>query len=99
MIRGTTPTFTFNLPFDTSVIKKAYITIRSRGIEVEKSKENCTLNGNTISTTLTQEETLALPKSLKAEVQLRVLTNDNKALATEIYEVEVAEILKEGVIK
>lgn len=99
MIRGTTPTFTFNLPFDVSLVKTAYITLRSMGVEVEKGTKDCVLSGNTIATTLTQEETLTLPKNRQAQIQLRVLTTDNKALATEIYTVQVADILKEGVIK
>ena len=99
MIRGTTPTFAFNLPFDTSMIKSAYITIRSKGIEVEKAKEDCVFSGKTISTTLTQEETLKLPKSQVAEIQLRVTTNNGEAMASDIYSVKVEEILKEGVIE
>lgn len=99
MIRGTTPTFTFNLPFDTSLVKKAFITIRSKGVEVEKGIEDCVLDGTTIGTSLTQEETLRLPKNRQAEIQLRVLTKDNVALATEIYAIQVADILKEGVIQ
>ena len=98
MIRGTTPTLTFVLPFDTSVIKSAFVTVESNGIGIEKALADCTLEGNVLYTTLTQEETLQLPKNWRAEVQLRVLLNDGKALATEIYEVKVADILKEGVI-
>lgn len=99
MIRGTTPTFTFNLPFDVSNVKSAYITLKSNGVEVEKGLEDCTLSETTIATTLTQEETLKLPKNRRAQIQLRVLTNDNNAFATEIFTVEVADILKEGVIR
>lgn len=99
MIRGTTPTFIFNLPFDVSNIKSAYITIKSRGTEVEKAVTDCSLNGTTITVKLTQEETLALPESQIAGVQLRVLTNDNEALASDVFPIKVEEILKEGVIE
>ena len=99
MIRGTTPTFIFNLPFDVSNIKSAYITIKSRGTEVEKAVTDCSLNGTTITVKLTQEETLALPESQIAGVQLRVLTNDNDALASDVFPIKVEEILKEGVIE
>lgn len=98
MIRGTTPTLTFNLPFDTSMIKAAFITIKSRGVEVEKSGSDCVFSGTTISTKLTQEETLSLPQSQLANIQLRVLTVNEEALATNIYTIKVEEILKEGVI-
>jgi hypothetical protein len=99
MIRGTTPTFTFNLPFEVSNVKAAYITIRSKRVEIEKNLASCVLNGTTITTTLTQEETLRLPRSKQAEIQLRVLTKDNSALATSIFTVQVEDILKEGVIE
>lgn len=99
MIRGTTPTFIFNLPFDVSNIKSAYITIKSRGTDVEKAVTDCSLNGTTITVKLTQEETLALPESQIAGVQLRVLTNDNEALASDVFPIKVEEILKEGVIE
>lgn len=98
MIRGTTPTFSFRLPFETSEIKSAFITIRSKRVEVEKGLDDCTLNGRIIETKLTQEETLKLPKDNDAKIQLRVLTNDDEALATDIYTIKVSEILKEGVI-
>jgi hypothetical protein len=99
MIRGTTPTFIFSLPFDVSNIKSAYITIKSRWTEVEKAVTDCSLNGTTITVKLTQEETLALPESQIAGVQLRVLTNDNEALASDVFPIKVEEILKEGVIE
>lgn len=98
MIRGTTPTLTFNLPFDTSIIKSAYITVRCNEIEIEKGLESCVLTGKKIQTKLTQEETLSLPKNKEAKIQLRVLTVDDDALATDIYIKPVLEILKEGVI-
>lgn len=99
MIRGTTPTLTFNLPFKTSVIKSAYLTIRCMGEEIEKTLADSNLGATSITFTLTQEETLKLPKSRRAEMQLRILTTNNEALATIIYDVEVEDVLKEGVIK
>lgn len=99
MIRGTTPTFTFNLPFDVSNVKAAYITIRSKRVEIEKGLEDCTLDGTTITTTLTQEESLMLPRSKQAQIQLRVLTQNGTALATSIFTVQVEDVLKEDVIK
>ena len=99
MIRGTTPTFVFNLPFDTAEIKSAFITIKSRGVEVEKAVTDCSLSGTTITITLTQEETLALPESNIADVQLRVLTQSGDALASDVFTIKVEAVLKEGVIE
>ena len=99
MIRGTTPTFTFNLPFEASALKSAYITIKSHNIEIEKAISDCTIGEKSISTTLTQEETLKLTAGKRVKIQLRVLTEGGNALATEIYVVDAEDILKEGVIQ
>ena len=98
MIRGTTPTFVFNLPFDTSLVKSAYITIKSRGTVLEKTIADCGMDGTVITTTLTQEESLQLPESQIAGVQLRVLTTNDEALASDVFTIKVGELLKDGVI-
>ena len=106
MIRGTTPTLEFNLPFLASLIKSAQIMIsyidNHKEVIIEKKLEDCVLGETTISTELTQEETLAFPAPITAEVQLRVVVNqDGKdtALATDIYTVKVKKLLKDGVLE
>lgn len=103
MIRGTTPTLLYNLPFLASIIKSAEITIEYvdnfKKVLMTKTLEDCELGEKSISTTLTQEETLQLPASATVLVQLRVLTTDNKALATEPEAVKVKKLLAEGVIE
>lgn len=106
MIRGTTPTLEFNLPFLASLIKSAQIMIsyvdNYKEVIIEKGLDECVLGETTISTELTQEETLAFPAPITAEVQLRVVVNqDGKdtALATDIYKVKVKKLLKDGVLE
>ena len=106
MIRGTTPTLQFNLPFMASLIKSAQILIsyvdNLKEIVIEKTLNDCELVGKTISTELTQEETLAFPSPVTAEVQLRVVIDrDGKdvALATDVYKVKVKKLLKDGVLE
>lgn len=106
MIRGTTPTLEFNLPFLASLIKSAQVLIsyidNFKEVIIEKRLEDCVLGETTISTELTQEETLAFPAPITAEVQLRVVVNqDGKdtALATDIYKVKVKKLLKDGVLE
>lgn len=106
MIRGTTPTLEFNLPFLASLIKTAQILIsyvdNFKEVVIEKKFEDCVLGETTISTDLTQEETLAFPAPTMVEVQLRVVVNqDGKdvALATDIYKVKVKKLLKDGVLE
>ena len=106
MIRGTTPTLQFKLPFMASLIKSAQILIsyvdNLKEIVIEKTLDECELGETTISTELTQEETLAFPSPVTAEVQLRVIIDrDGKdvALATEPYKVKVKKLLKDGVLE
>lgn len=62
--------------------------------------ELCTLKHDMLSVRLPQEETLKLnaQRNLRAEIQLRVLTRDGEALASNIETVDVGRILKDGVI-
>lgn len=106
MIRGTTPTLQFNLPFQASFIKSAQVLIsyvdELKEVVIEKTLDECVLDGMSISTELTQEETLAFPAPVTAEVQLRVVVDkDGKdvALATDVYKVKVKKLLKDGVLE
>lgn len=103
MIRGTTPTLLFRLPFSASQIKAAEITIKyvdnlKKEIMV-KTLEDCTVEEKSISIMLTQEETLRFPAQTSVAVQLRVLTNDDVALATEPQYVKVKKLLSGDVIE
>ena len=101
MIRGTTPTLEFTLPFDTSLIAEMYVTMAQDGkTALEKTLSDCSCSGTSVSLALTQEDTLRLqqqPRSL-AEIQIRVRTTAGDALASDIMSVYVGRILKEGVI-
>lgn len=99
MIRGTTPTLNFTLPFDTREIEKAFVTICQNGkIAIDKSIEQCSYSGNTLTTTLTQEETLSLECGKYVSIQVRVKTKTGTALASNIITAPCDSILKEGVI-
>ena len=101
MIRGTTPVLEFTLPFDTELLEEAYVTISQRGaVVIDKSIDECTLKHTMLSVRLSQEETLELiaQRNLRVEIQLRVLTRDGEALASNIETVDVGRILKDGVI-
>lgn len=103
MIRGTTPTLQFNLPFETSIIKSAEIVLQyvddNKEVIIEKKLEDCEVGTAHISTRLTQEETLKFPATATVGVQLRILTNEDDAHATKIYYVTVKRLLKGDVIE
>ena len=100
MVRGTTPTLTFTLPFPVSTLSALYINISQHfeNIQVEKSLEDCTVSGNDVSATLTQEDTLKLVAGRQAFIQVRVRTGDGTALASEMIPCQVEDVLKDGVI-
>lgn len=103
MIKGTTPTLHYNLPFETNVIRSAEIVVEyvdaNKSIQIIKTLDDCVLGDKCISTALTQEETLQLPAPSTVNIQLRILTIDELALATEVQKVSVKRLLKEDVIE
>ena len=100
MIRGTTPTHTFSIPFDESVISSIKIIYaQNKNTVFEKLKEDCVFEGNTVSITLTQEETFEFDHGYPVEIQIRILTTEGKAIASEIRRVSVGELLDDEVLK
>lgn len=103
MIRGTTPTLLFNLPFQASIIKSAEISIEYvdafKKVLIVKTLEDCELGETSIGTRLTQEETLQFPAPASVLVQLRIKTNEDIILATTPYTVKVKRLLTEDVIE
>lgn len=99
MIRGTTPTHTFVLPFDSSLVEKAMVIYAQNDVEVfRKEVPDCHLEGNELRCTLTQEDTFKLSCSHNVQIQLRVLTTDGNALATFPQIVSVGKCLNNEVL-
>lgn len=98
MYRGTTPTLKFELPFSIEEATKIYVTFVQEGRTIfEKQKSNLTIEGNLIEVKLSQGETLQLKEDSWLNIQIRCTLGDN-AFASQILEVPVRKILKEGVI-
>lgn len=98
MIRGTTPTLYFEMPFDTSLIDYGYITFSQNRTQVlDRELSTCTMNGTKISMELSQEETLKLRAKI-CEIQIRLKTKNGEVLASNIMRTLVDRILKDGVI-
>lgn len=99
MRRGTTPKHTFTIPFDTSVIEKVRV-IYAQDDSVRFVKKECDVkfSGNTIIVTPTQADTLRLKCTLKTEIQIRVLTKDGKAFASDIIRVGTDKCLYDEVL-
>ena len=98
MYRGTTPTMVLTIDGISEIdINKLYLSLRQFGNTIEKTLEDVELKGNVLYCTLTQEETLSLFEG-KVELQVRIKSKSNVAYATNKIQVDVQDILKEGVI-
>jgi hypothetical protein len=98
MIRGTTPTHTFSLPFDANTISKLSIAYAQGGtVKIEKALEDCTISGNEIETRLTEEDTLKLNANAQVEIQIRCAIGEER-LASNIIFARAEKILKDGML-
>lgn len=97
MYRGTTPTITFTLPFDCNVITLLNVCFSQHGqVVLEKTLEDCTIKGKTITVKLTEKETLLFKnENGTVEMQLRVGIEETR-MASNIMIVPVKRILKDG---
>ena len=98
MIRGTTPTHTFNVNVDLTNADVIYITYKQgNDTVVEKVKSDCEITSTSVSVTLTQEDTLKFNAS-DVEIQIRARFPDDSAIASNIMRTSVTRVLKSGVI-
>lgn len=97
---GTTPTHTFTLPFDASLIEEVHIVYAQNGKSVlVKRRSDCELNGNEIVVKLSQKDTLMLDNSTLVSIQIRVLTVDGEALASDKINVSTYKCLEKVMIE
>jgi hypothetical protein len=100
MIRATTPTHTFELPFDyEQFVSKILITYKQgKDIILEKTENDISFSGNTVSFELTQEETNLFNGEMIVDIQVRVLTKGGEALASETWHKTVNDVLNDKVL-
>lgn len=99
MIRGTTPTLRFKINSDLGKLACGFVTfVQSNKNILEKTLDHCEIVDNTLSVTLTQEETLLFDSQKYVDMQIRVKTDTGKALASNVVRCNCGDILKEGVI-
>lgn len=103
MYRGTTPTITFNIntDLDLNEIAECWITFKAHIGVKEKTFDKTDLiidaENNTITVAMTQEETLYFDRG-KVFVQIRLRMNDDLAYASDVKEMSMNGILKDGEI-
>lgn len=83
---------------DVSLFKSVYITIKQGSKELTKTNGDIKLeDGNILSVFLAQEDTLNFLGG-HIDIQLRAVTNNKMAVASDIKRIPLERILKDGVI-
>lgn len=96
---GTTPTHTFTIPIKTEAVKEVEITYCQAGdIVLQKYKSDCTIEGSTIKTTLSQEDTFLFDEKKNVEIQVRVLDLNGSVFASNIMCVDAYRCLSKDVL-
>ena len=101
MKRGTTPTHTFTLPFDATMIAKARVLYsQNDAVILRKEGSDITIDGNTLVVRLSQEDTFKFTLGFQkyVEIQVRVLTPANESIVSDIIRVPVDRCLEEDVL-
>ena len=99
--RGTTPVHSFALPDELKDVDFAalYITYKQDGKTViEKDRSSISIEDGVASVRLTQEETLLFSDRWKCHIQVRLRTSAGDALVSNVANIPVYDVLKEGVI-
>lgn len=96
--RYTTPTHIFTVPFDTGTISMlAVIYKQDDKVVLVKDLSDCELGDKTVSCCLTEAETALFSATPQVQIQLRVGIG-NARLNSNILNVSVADVLKEGLL-
>lgn len=98
MVRGSTPTFVFSLPFPSDYVTMAKITFAQGCTNVERDLTTCACDGNDIKLTLTQEETLRFKSGVKTDIQLAVKAGEF-VFRSRIFKVDTEKTLNEEVLE
>lgn len=100
IVIGTSPVHIFTIPLKKDAVKEVEITYHQEGKEIiNKKTADCVITDNSVSATLTQEETFLFNSDLIVEVQLRVLSYGNEPFVSDIFTVRCVKCLFSEVLK
>lgn len=100
MFKGTTPTHTFEVDIDTSLIKEVKIIYAQMGREVlVKRTEDCSIEDGKITTRLSQEDTFKFEANTVVTIQVRILTLGGDALTSNLMRAAVGKCLDDEVLE
>lgn len=86
MIKGTTPTHTFEIPFDTSLIKTVKIIyVQDDEIVLCKKNNEITIKDGVIEVKLSQEDTFLFDCQKPVKIKIRILSSGGEALVSQTF--------------
>lgn len=98
MRQGTTPTIQITInDIDLNEMQNIYVVFEQNGYILKKESSDLDIEGNTVSVSLSQEETLNF-KEGTCNIQLRMITKGGVAIASPIKTTKVYRVLNKEVI-
>lgn len=100
MRRGTTPTLEIKITgIEVTQLESIYVTLSQYKKQVTKETQDITIDelNNILYVPLSQEDTLSMARGY-VYIQMRAVTKDGLAVASDMQMTTMEEILKEGVI-
>lgn len=98
MRQGTTPTIQITInDIDLNEMQNIYVVFEQNGYILKKESSDLDIEGNTISVSLSQEETLNF-KEGTCNIQLRMITKGGAAIASPIKTTKVYRVLNKEAI-
>lgn len=100
MVQATTPTFVLTLPetVDLSQAANIYFSLRQKNVLIEKTGDDLSVDGQTVSVYLGQAETLQLVSGA-AQIQLNWTYANGSRACSNIVSVQVSENLLKEVVE
>jgi hypothetical protein len=99
MRKGTTPTHSFAIPIETETIQAVEVTYcQNKQIVIQKNINDCVMEGKTIQTTLTQNDTMKFKDDVTVEIQIRVKDDNGTVFASDIMSVACQRCLSSEVL-
>lgn len=99
IVQGTTPTHTFSLPVGSANCKAIQIIYKQDGRKLiklyhgNKLPSGMTLDEDHVYVKLTQQETLSFRTDSMAQVQMRVLTDENNVIPSNKEKIKIVDSL------
>lgn len=100
MRRGTTPYITIQTDQDLTGYAYIVVTVEDRAgteVDVDNRGGNMQVDSGSVTIKLTQEQTISLQKG-GVKLQIRAVDTDGNAIASNIMQANLEDILKDGVI-